>query len=157
MFTQLYTIHSFVDGVWTPGVYALLSSKQKETYEDLLGLVVELIEVELNKTPLPNYVLSDFELSFTKAVKKLFPNTQIFGCSFHLDQMMRRRVQKHGSQSNLSQAKNVNLRSDLHSLTALAFVPVADVSDNFNDLVETIDPSLAMVVAHIHNYDIHRR
>ena len=70
MFTQLYTIRSFVDGVWTPGVYALQSSKQKETYEELLGLVVELIQVELNKTPSPNYVLSDFELSFMKTVKK---------------------------------------------------------------------------------------
>ena len=53
VFTQLYTIHSFVDGVWTSEVYALLSSKQKETYEELLGLVVELIQVELNKTPSP--------------------------------------------------------------------------------------------------------
>ena len=66
--TQLYTIHSFVDEVWTPRVYALLSSKQKETYEELLGLVVELIQAELNKTPSPNYVLSDFDLSFMKDV-----------------------------------------------------------------------------------------
>ena len=149
MFTQLYTIHSFVERVWTPGVYSLLSSKQKETYEELLGLAVELIQVELNKTPSPNYVLSDFELSFMKAVKKVFPNTQIFGCLFHFGQVVWRRVQKYGLQSSLSQAKNVYLRSDLHSLISLAFVPVADVKDNFDDLVETIDPSLAMVVAHI--------
>ena len=71
--------------------------------------------------------------------------------------MVWRRVQKYGLQSSLSQAKNVNLRSDLHSLIALAFVPVADVKDNFDDLVETIDPSLAMIVAHIHKYYIHGR
>ena len=66
-------------------------------------------------------------------------------------------VVKHQRRPSLSQAKNVNLRSDLHSLIALAFDPVADVKDNFDDLVETIDPSLAMVVAHIHKYYIHGR
>ena len=68
-----------------------------------------------------------------------------------------RRIQKYGLQSSLSQAKNVNLRLDLHSLITLAFVPVADVKDIFDDLVETIDPSLAIVVAHIHEYYIHGR
>ena len=71
--------------------------------------------------------------------------------------MVWRRVQNYGLQSSLSQTKNNNLRSDLHSLIALAFVPVADVKDNFDDLVETIDPSLAIVVAHIHKYYIHGR
>ena len=101
--------------------------ESKKAYEELLGLVVELIQVELNKTPSPNYVLSDFELSFMKALKKVFPNTQTFGCLFHFGQMVWRRVQKYGLQSSLSQAKNVDLRSNLHSLIALAFFPVADV------------------------------
>ena len=42
MFTQLYTTHSFVDGVRTPGVYALLSSKQKKLMKNYSALLWSL-------------------------------------------------------------------------------------------------------------------
>ena len=43
IFTQLYTLHSFLDGAWTPRIYALLSDKHIATYVKLLCHVIDLI------------------------------------------------------------------------------------------------------------------
>ena len=92
IFPQLYTIHSYVDGAWTPGVYALLSSKQKEAYIELLSEVVRLICSETNMQPNPIFILSDFELGFMKAAAEVFPSAEVCGCLFHFGQMILRRA-----------------------------------------------------------------
>ena len=43
-----------------------ITVQEKKIYEELLSLDVQLIQVGLNKTQSPSYVLSDFELSFMK-------------------------------------------------------------------------------------------
>ena len=155
IFTQLYTIHSYVDGAWTPGVYALLSSKQKEAYIELLSEVVRLICSETNMQPNPTFLLSDFELGFMKAAAEVFPSAEVRGCLFHFGQMIWRRAQKAGLQASLNQPNSTNLRTDLHCIIALAFVPVNDIKTTFDDLVDKIDSKLDSVVAHIHEYYVH--
>ena len=66
MFSQLKTIHSYLDRVWTPGIYVLLSSKQSEAYVELLKAIAELFKTEALIKPNLIYVLSDFEVSFMK-------------------------------------------------------------------------------------------
>ena len=152
IFTQLYTLHSFLDGAWTPRIYALLSDKHKATYAELLCYVIDLIEENFNLPPSPEFFLSDFQIGFMNAAQSVFPKASIFGCLFHFGQMVWRRMQKAGLQGELLQRKKQKLRLELHSIISLAFIPVEDVATVFDDLVKKVDDLLVPIITHIHDY-----
>lgn len=101
-FYQLYTIHAdlgsnddFVNVV--PVLYALLPSKNQNTYETLFNLI---------KSQVPEWIPEkntvDFELSTILAIRKIFPNAKINGCFYHFSKCLWKKSKQLGlSKTNL--------------------------------------------------------
>lgn len=84
-FTQLFTIHGYCDGSYTPLVFFLLKDKKKQTYCDIFGILKE----ECGKRQLcfnPKIVVVDFEHAIHEGVRLAFPGIKLVGCRFHLAQ-----------------------------------------------------------------------
>lgn len=88
LFLQLYTIHAPVgstNAVTVPLVYALMTSKKSELYDQLFIHLNELayeFECEL----VPKFILTDFEIGAVNAFKREFAEAKMKGCYFHLGQ-----------------------------------------------------------------------
>ncbi|XP_050065363.1 uncharacterized protein LOC126554326 [Aphis gossypii] len=77
----------------------------------------------------------DFEKAAMNAISKKFPVTKIRGCFFHFTQSVWRHVQQAGLQQRYT--KDSEFALQIRMMTALSFVPVADVEQAFNDLMDT--------------------
>ncbi|XP_068227979.1 uncharacterized protein [Palaemon carinicauda] len=79
----------------------------------------------------------DFEKAAMNSVKRHFPHSQISGCLFHFGQCMWRIIQAQGLASWYTESpKNAML---IKSLQVLAFVPLQDVSDTFEQFVSSLE------------------
>ncbi|KAK3909783.1 RNA polymerase-associated protein RapA [Frankliniella fusca] len=152
LFTQLYTIHGLVKEhpapVALPFVYALLRNKAESSYAKVLEVLKEkAAELQIN-FPEPETVVSDFELPIINSIKAVFPHTTPRLCFFHLGQSLwskfvltvcdDRNVQGAGLQAAYSDPNNRKLRDGIHVLLSLAFVPVEDLPDAFDELREEL-------------------
>jgi len=70
-------------------------------------------------------------------IKSHFPEAQIHGCFFHLCQSVWRKVQSMGFENRYK--TDEQFREKIKMVTALAFVPVADVTEKFDSLMEQWD------------------
>lgn len=137
IFYQVFTIHVYVHGAVIPVLYALLPNKQEATYARLLQALTSLRQLH------PTSVVTDFELASFNAVRTAFPHVVIVGCFFHFSQCIFRKLQQCGLQSdNREQDFNLFIRM----LVALAFVPVNDVVDSFETLLEAHAPERAQCI-----------
>ena len=79
---QLFTIHSQVGARSRPLIFALLMSKCRRTYSELLhGL--KCIADEEGWSLAPEAAMKDFETGSQAALKIEFPSTVIKDCYFH--------------------------------------------------------------------------
>lgn len=117
-----------------PLVYAFLSGKKMELYKEVLEVVRDTVN-RFNINPcVPTKIMSDFELAIINACKEVFPNIPVSGCYFHLGQIIYRRIQDAGLQQRYRDPLDRTIKRYTHRLLALAFVPVADVPDAFDQL-----------------------
>ena len=88
--------------------------------------------------------MSDFEKASQNAIERVFSNTQIIGCLFHLGQSLYRKV----NQLNHSdEYKNdINFRIHIKMLLALSFVPPLDVATVFDELCLDCPPAMGDVI-----------
>ena len=126
-FTQVYTIFGMTNGCMLPLAFALLASKSESTYRHLFTVLADLVP-----NLQPRVFISDFEASLIPAIAEQFPNTVHHGCFFHLGQSLWRKVQDVGLQEAYKTDQDV--RQFIKKLTALAFLPPADVTAAFYDL-----------------------
>lgn len=119
-FSQMYTIHSLIDGKAIPLIYALICNKQEVTYRRVFSKLKEI-------DPLlePESVLADFESASMNAIREVFPNSRIVGCFFHLAQSLWRKIQQCKLTELYRSQEDVRLK--LKMLLALSFVPENDV------------------------------
>lgn len=113
-----------------PSVFALLPNKMESTYCRLFE-ALKSIKPELN----PDTIMIDFEKAAMNAISKTFPVTKIRGCFFHFTQSVWRHVQQAGLQQKYTEDSEFALQ--IRMMTALSFVPVANVEQAFNDLMDT--------------------
>jgi len=78
--------------------------------------------------------MTDFEQGLIDAFANVFTGTQIRGCSFHYGQYLRQKIQ------NLPEIRqkytnNADFALKIKQLMALAFVPVSDVVEKFDELL----------------------
>ena len=92
----------------------------------------------------PETILTDFELAVINAFQEVFVGVDVHGCLFHLSQNIYRKVQEQGLQVRYSNEPEFALR--IRMLAALAFVPMPNVLDAFESLMETF-PMEAIPVA----------
>lgn len=129
LFTQLFSIHALINNSAYPLVYVLLPNKTENGYERVLRKIVEL-QPGLN----PASIMADFEKASLNACATVFPGALLAGCFFHLGQSLWRKVQE----CHLAEAyrDDDDVRVHVKMLLALSFVPVADVAEAFDELVE---------------------
>ena len=157
VFHQLYTLHASIQGKFFPCVYGLLTTKTEAAYEAFFHQVREAVNEQCDEFPNPTHFSSDYELAAINAVRHVFPDITLSGCLFHFAQIMWRRVQDAGLQQAYNQEGEEQLRVEVHSLTALAFLPVDDVAGAFDSLAERIDERLLPVADHLEDYFIRGR
>jgi len=152
LFTQLYSIHGRCGDAVVPLVYALLPNKQQQTYVRLLNAIADA-----RPACAPQSITVDFEAGAINAFKEKYPAASVRGCFFHLCQNVFRHVQSYGLQQRY--AEDLEFALEIRKLTALAFVPEADVIERF-ELLEQSDsfPQEAdAVLDYFEDYYIGRR
>ena len=165
MFVQMFAILGIVSQasrrlsnsqLALPFVYALLSGKETPQYE----AVFQAINTTATRYGIqfqPTRIMGDFEAAIIAACRSTYPNVPIAGCYFHLCQSMYRRIIAEGLQTAYTDKNNTEVRTKTHMLLALAFVPVEDVENTFEELRETMPDSMINVVDYFELNYIHGR
>ncbi|CAF0979411.1 unnamed protein product [Didymodactylos carnosus] len=86
LFHQMYTIHGIIKNKSVPLVYAFLSGKSQQLYEEMFNEIINNITKE------PKFVTIDFETAVANALKATFQNVTVFGCFFHYKQAAWRKI-----------------------------------------------------------------
>lgn len=156
VFFQLYTIHTKVGSNYPPIIYFLLPGKTAALYAKMINIIKLLCP-----TAAPSRILLDFEQAALSSFSAGFPAAAISGCFFHLGQCVQRKVClgviflfcfNYGIghecslivPNSLSQVQAVGLKRRyetepdfsllVKSLTALSFIPPAEVEDRYAEL-----------------------
>jgi hypothetical protein len=91
-FVQLYSLHVFVRSgsciKQVPALFCLMSGRRTRDYKAVLKTVKALLTDECAV----QRVVLDFERGSWKAVKKVFPDVDVRGCSFHWSQCIYRKI-----------------------------------------------------------------
>ena len=126
---QMYTIHGLSGDLHIIGCYALLPNKTRETCVELLQQVNHLTNGFE-----PQSIMIDYEQACISAIPDVYPNTSVFGCLFHQSQSIFRNVQQQGLQQQYY--TDQIFRNNVRMIAALAFVPMADILQSFDDLCQ---------------------
>ena len=147
LFYQLYSLCVRVDGCIIPVVYAILRNKTQAMYEQLL-------QVFLDRTVMlqPSTLVTDFEQGAINAFRLKFPGCT--GCFFHLSQNVYRRVQLNGLQER--SANDAQLALAIRMLPALAFVPIGDVVNYFEELEDNFPDEAEPILTYCNNSQCYR-
>ena len=127
IFFQLYTVHARVGNSYPPCVYFLLPNKTAETYTRMIQILKNM-----NLAVNPSKILLDFELAAINSFQSEFPQAQVSGCFFHLNQAVIRKVNELGLKRRYETDNEFAML--VKSLPALAFVPVDEVGEIFEEL-----------------------
>lgn len=139
LFSQIYIVMATKHGGVHPILYALLPNKQRVTYTRMFELIKTLVP---NLSP--GSIICDYEYAAFSAMKDCFPEVNVKGCFFHLAQNMKKHLAQIGVISQYNNDAEFALRAKM--VTALAFVPIADLDEYIdalaNDLPVELQPLL---------------
>ena len=135
-FKQLYIIRAKLGQSAVSCVYALLTRKSQDIYEEFLGAVSQKAE-DLGFSFDPEIVHLDFETAAINAVRSTFgPHVLTKGCFYHLTQCTWCKVQELGLSA--AYKEDAELKHFCGMIDALAFLPVSDVDDGMAFLKENV-------------------
>ncbi|KAJ4437505.1 hypothetical protein ANN_17650 [Periplaneta americana] len=142
---QLYTIHVNVQGEGMPVVMTLMERKTREAYETLFRVLKRKVGRHYENQLNPRFISIDYEVTVINVIKSEFDGVKVAGCLFHLAQSFWRRPHTEGLVQQYNVEENSELRALFHSLVSLAFVPVENVHEAFDQLQETVEGDLIQV------------
>ena len=130
-----------------PLVYSFLSSKESAQYGAALQAVRSFAATFGIANCKPQRIMTDFELAILNACSDTFVDEEVVlsCCFFHLSQNIYRHVQSEGLQQAYN-AEDDTVRTQIHMLAALAFVPVDHVLATFAIYKAQIPPVIEPVV-----------
>ena len=82
------------NGTFVPLAFCLLPNKEQSTYEALFQLLIEEC-ANIGVTFKPQSIVVGFEISIHSALKKIWPQSKIIGCRFHVTQAWYRKLSNH--------------------------------------------------------------
>jgi hypothetical protein len=130
-FYQLYTLHGELNNVPLPLAFFLLPNKTAKTY----GRMIELVKNSLTGIEIKAGTwLMDAEAAMIKAVVLEFPNIGILLCFFHLSQSVYRKITNLGLKEAYN--KDPQIIHMINCLKAVAFVPIDDVEEIFDRILD---------------------
>lgn len=127
-FSQLYIIHALHEEQYVACVFFLLRQKLQTTYEAMLDILKNSVELECLKT-----IHLDFEKAAINAFQSHFPDCQVRTCNFHLGQSWHRKIQECGLSKEYRDTKD-EIGAALRACFGLPFLPPSQVSEAFADL-----------------------
>lgn len=133
----------FMDGTFK---VAFLSSKETTQYEIVLKAIQDAAKEFRIRNCIPSKIISDFEKAIINACDHVFPDVPLVGCFFHLSQNLRRKMNKTGVEELYRDPKNEKLRTDIHMILALSYVPVEDVRQVYRQLRREVSPKILPVL-----------
>ena len=152
LFLQMYTIHALVGGENNarvlPMVYALMTGKSEECYNQLFQELIDLGE-EADFILNPPLILTDFEQAAINATKNQFPESIHKCCFFHLCQNVWKKIQASGLAIEYGSDEDFSIT--LRHLTALAFLPSSEIPDAFDQIKPLMPPNAQEVVQYFEN------
>ncbi|KAL6734982.1 hypothetical protein Aduo_005468 [Ancylostoma duodenale] len=118
---QLYCIHAVcAGGVEVPILFAITAKKTAKEYTKIFNHVKEQISKSGREDICPTRIILDFEKAAIKAAKKVFPNSKVEGCAFHLSQAWNRRMDELGLQTYINGDKaDERIRSWWHTIKGM--------------------------------------
>ncbi|KAG8175700.1 hypothetical protein JTE90_007399 [Oedothorax gibbosus] len=115
-----------------------ISDKCSTRYEEVFKILVEQCGT-LGRDFKPQKVVCDFEEAIHIAVEKVWPETEIVGCRFHLTQSWWRKIQEFGlTKEYKDEDSEIGKWLRLHF--SLPLLPPEEVSEAFVDDLMTIQP-----------------
>lgn len=105
-----------------------MSHKSTDCYEDVLNYI-HRHHMDLN---CPSFT-TDYESAMRKALAKLFPNAQLFGCFFHYTQAVKKHAYQTAGLVQLMRT-NAQARSVYYRLQCLPLLPERFILDMFHTL-----------------------
>jgi len=91
---QLIVVLAEIQGTPRPVIFGTMQGKKQKMYEHFFHFVKYGVLRSGNKNRKPISAMTDFEPALRNALKKVFPNININGCSFHRLQALRRNAMK---------------------------------------------------------------
>ena len=104
-----------------------MSGKSKQDYKRVLKALIKLLPSIRVET-----ITIDFESAMWKAIHRVLPTVQIFGCFFHWAQAVWRKVQALGLQSAYTSDNATH--KYIKKLMSLPYLPAAHIQPIFNKL-----------------------
>ncbi|KAK3088597.1 hypothetical protein FSP39_021128, partial [Pinctada imbricata] len=136
LFTQLYSLHADVDGSIYPLVFAPLPGKSETIYTRFLQLLKD--ECLRRRLPLrPLEFFADFENAARKAIKTVFPSTELRGCFFHFTQCIWRKTQSLGLA--VPYKEDQDIQRFIRRAAVLPLIPIRHVEDVWFNALEEIE------------------
>ena len=140
-YKQLYTLHQYVAGVYTPTAFFLLKDKRFHTYRNMLNIIKMKLNVSNLDFDVQTFIV-DFERSMLKAIADVLPGCKIRGCNFHLAQAWMKKIQRLGM-STLYQNKRSVTGKWLRHLFGFRMMKWELVPQAFEDYAKLAPPGLA--------------
>ena len=123
---QLYTLHGFLHGEALPLAWALLPNKCTATYVELFSSLNDAFVKEFGDSGNHTFLV-DYEQAAIKALRQVFPQSRIRGCSFHFRQAVYRSVQHEGLKAQYEDETSP-VRRWIRQLLAMSALPEFAVS-----------------------------
>lgn len=138
-FTQLYTIHGYMNGNYIPLVFILLPGKSELIYRSAFSSLLTMC-TERGFLLTPSVIHVDFEDTVMKMVHTIFPTTSVKCCRFHLGQSWWRKIQALGL-SNEYKDKECEIGKWLVKVFGLPFLPSDQIEEAFAEDVMSDAPT----------------
>ena len=120
-YSQIFTLFAVVQEKTFPCVTILMTAKNQALYEAVFRKILEAVPAMQ-----PEIAISDFEQASRNAIKAVFPNIRVSGCSFHFMQATLRMARKQGL-ANAFQSNDI-FRTLLKRIMHLNFLPAHQIS-----------------------------
>ena len=134
LFTQVYVIVARLANKQSiPTAFYMLPAKDFQTYK----LVLENMKARGINAPQNFHI--DFESAAIKAIKSVYPESQIVACDTHWKRAIRTNIQKSGLMVDYNQ--DIDFQTFIRKLWSLSLVPIEDVVNVWEQL-QTIVPVL---------------
>ena len=141
-FTQLYTIHVYRHGFYTPVVHVALPGKNKEDYYMMWTLLENMCFTLCGKVLNIRSLILDYEIGAILAAEMKFADITVTGCRFHLAQSWYKWIRNHRDFD--VHTHYLDPESDigkwLRTFFGLSFLPASMVGEAFA-LLESLKPS----------------
>ena len=149
LFSQVYVIMAARGEFVLPILYALLPDKQEETYKRLFKSIRELWPDFA-----PSSISTDFEKAALNAMRSIFPESELFGCLFHLVKNMRKKLASEGLMHIYNADPDFGLAARM--IVALAFLPPNLLEDALEELTNETPEALMPILNWFEDFYIGR-